>query len=79
MTAIAAINMELSIPAGAADYAAEAGHRFDQDTILYSLLPHMHLRGKAFRFEAVYTDGRRESSPRSRPPRRPGRPSGPSV
>ena len=60
MTAIAAINMELSIPAGAADYAAEADHRFDQDTILYSLLPHMHLRGKSFRFEAVYPDGRRE-------------------
>jgi peroxiredoxin len=60
MTAIAAINMDLSIPAGAADYAVEAGHRFNQDTILYSLLPHMHLRGKSFRFEAVYTDGRRE-------------------
>ena len=60
MTAVAAINMDLRIPAGAADYAAEAEHRFDQDTILYSLLPHMHLRGKSFRFEAVYPDGRRE-------------------
>ena len=60
MTAIAAINMDLRIPAGAADYAAEADHRFGQDTILYSLLPHMHLRGKSFRFEAVYPDGRRE-------------------
>jgi peroxiredoxin len=60
MTAIAAINMKLSIPPGAADFAAEARHRFDQDTILYSLLPHMHLRGKSFRFEAVSPDGRRE-------------------
>ena len=60
MTAIATINMDLRIPAGAADYAATAEHRFDQDTILYSLLPHMHLRGKAFRFEAVFADGRRE-------------------
>ena len=60
MTAVAAINMDLSIPAGAADYAAEAHHRFDQDTLVYSLLPHMHLRGKSFRFEAVYPDGRRE-------------------
>jgi peroxiredoxin len=60
MTAIAAINMKLRIPPGAADYAAEADHRFDQDTILYSLLPHMHLRGKSFRFEAVFPDGRRE-------------------
>ena len=60
MTAIAAINMDLSIPAGSADYEAEADHRFNQDTIVYSLLPHMHLRGKSFRFEAVYPDGRRE-------------------
>ena len=60
MTAVAAINMDLRIPAGDADYAAEADHRFDQDTIVYSLLPHMHLRGKSFRFEAVYPDGRRE-------------------
>ena len=60
MTAISAINMDLKIPAGNPDYATTADHRFDQDTLLYSLLPHMHLRGKAFRFEAVYADGKRE-------------------
>jgi len=60
MTAVAAINMDLSIPAGDADFAAVAQHRFGQDTLLYSLLPHMHLRGKSFRFEATFPDGRRE-------------------
>ena len=60
MTAAAAINMNLKIPAGAANFKAEAYHRFDQDTLLYSLLPHMHLRGKAFRFEAVYPGNKRE-------------------
>jgi peroxiredoxin/mono/diheme cytochrome c family protein len=60
MTAIAAINMDLKIPAGDSNFAAEARHRFDQDTLVYSLLPHMHLRGKAFRFEAVYPDMKRE-------------------
>jgi peroxiredoxin/mono/diheme cytochrome c family protein len=60
VTAIAAINTDLKIPAGASDYAATAEHRFDQDTLLYSLLPHMHLRGKSFRFEAVFADGRHE-------------------
>ena len=60
MTAVAAINMKLRIPAGDADYAAEAYYRFEQDTVLYSLLPHMHLRGKSFRFEAVFPGGRRE-------------------
>jgi peroxiredoxin len=61
MTAVAAINMELTIPAGDADFAATARHRFEQDTLVYSLLPHMHLRGKSFRFEAAYPDGRRET------------------
>jgi peroxiredoxin len=61
MTAIAAVNMGLRIPAGNADFPAIAEHRFDQDTLIYSLLPHMHLRGKSFRFEAAYPDGRRET------------------
>ena len=52
--------MDLKIPAGAADFAVRPSHRFDQDTLLYSFLPHMHLRGKAFRFEADYPDGKRE-------------------
>jgi peroxiredoxin len=60
LTAIAAINMDLRIPPGAADFPASAEHRFSQDTLLYSLLPHMHLRGKSFRFEATFPGGRRE-------------------
>src|ERR1039458_1703692 len=60
MTAISAINMDLKIPAGDPDFAVTAEPRFGQDTLLYSLLPHMHLRGKAFRFEAVYPDGKHE-------------------
>jgi peroxiredoxin len=61
MTAIAAINMKLRIPPETADFPETAEHRFGQDTLLYSLLPHMHLRGKSFRFEATYPDGRRET------------------
>jgi peroxiredoxin len=55
-----AINFKLNIPAGAADYAAVADYRFGQDTILYSLFPHMHLRGKSFRLSAFYPDGTQE-------------------
>ena len=29
--------------------------------MLLSFLPHMHLRGKDFRYEAIYPDGRRET------------------
>jgi hypothetical protein len=55
-----AIQLRLRIPPGAADYAASCEHRFVQDTFLHSLFPHMHLRGKSIRIEAVYPDGRRE-------------------
>jgi peroxiredoxin len=60
MTAAAAIKYDFRIPPKAADHALTAEHRFNQDYILYSLMPHMHLRGKSFRYEAVYPDGRRE-------------------
>jgi peroxiredoxin len=60
MTSVDAIKFDLSIPPKAADYQDAAEHRFNQDYILYSLLPHMHLRGKSFRFEATYPDGRHE-------------------
>lgn len=55
------LNFKLDIPPGENNYQAEAEHRFDQDTYLYSLLPHMHLRGKSFRFDARYPDGRTET------------------
>jgi hypothetical protein len=48
------------IPPGAADYAVEVAYPFRQDTWLYSMSPHMHLRGKSFYFEAFYPDGSRE-------------------
>jgi len=60
VTSLAAIKFDLRIPPGAADYQSIAEHRFNQDYILYALMPHMHLRGKSFRFEATYPDGRRE-------------------
>ena len=48
------------IPPGANNYRVEAAYRFGQDTLLYTLLPHMHLRGKSFRFTAEYPDGKSE-------------------
>ena len=55
------LNFRLNIPPGEKNYVAEADHRFEQDTYLYSLLPHMHLRGKSYRFEARYPDGTSET------------------
>jgi peroxiredoxin len=56
----AALNWQFLIPPGEANHRVEATYRFDQAMMLYSLTPHMHLRGKSFHFEAAYPDGRKE-------------------
>jgi hypothetical protein len=60
MTVGAAMTWQFAIPPGASDHKVEATYRFDQDSLLYALTPHMHLRGKSFRFDAIYPDGREE-------------------
>jgi len=54
------VNFRLMIPPGEANYRADASESFDEDRVVYAFLPHMHLRGKSFRFTAVYPDGRKE-------------------
>ena len=55
-----AIDFKLQIPPGDPDFVSRASYKFDQGALLYSIMPHMHLRGKSMRFEAEYPDGRRE-------------------
>jgi peroxiredoxin len=55
-----AANPRFRIPAGADNHKVEAEHDFGQDMLLISLFPHMHLRGKAFRYTAIYPDKSRE-------------------
>ena len=50
----------LRIPPRAADHRVERSRRFDADVLLLAMFPHMHLRGKSFRYEAIYPDGRAE-------------------
>ncbi|MBX7165339.1 MAG: redoxin domain-containing protein [Pirellulales bacterium] len=57
---MAGINPFLNIPPGAPDHEVSAYKRFRRDTLLISLFPHMHLRGKAFRYTAKYPDGTEE-------------------
>ena len=51
---------DLRIPARASGHRVERTRRFDDDVLLLAMFPHMHLRGKAFRYEAIYPDGREE-------------------
>ena len=54
------LDPSLRIPPRAADHRVEKSRRFDDDVLLLAMFPHMHLRGKSFRYEAVYPDGRSE-------------------
>jgi peroxiredoxin len=53
-------NFDLNIPPNTPDVIVEASRQFDQNFLLLSMSPHMHLRGKSFRYEARYPDGTRE-------------------
>jgi hypothetical protein len=55
-----AMNTRFVIPAGEANHEVRASKTFDEDTYLYSMMPHMHVRGKDFTYTAVYPDGRSE-------------------
>ncbi|MBI4905915.1 MAG: thiol-disulfide isomerase [Acidobacteria bacterium] len=48
------------IPAGAESHAVSASMVLQEDADLVSLLPHMHLRGKAFEYRATYPTGETE-------------------
>jgi peroxiredoxin len=49
-----------SLPAGDANHKVLSQSTFKKDVLLLSLMPHMHLRGKDFEYQAVYPDGKRE-------------------
>ncbi len=61
MTSNLVMNTDLKIPPGESDYTLSAQNRLGQDSILYSILPHMHLRGKAMRVDAIFPDGKTET------------------
>lgn len=50
-----------AIAPGAANHKVVSQTTFPSDVIVYSMFPHMHLRGKDFKFESVYPDGKRET------------------
>ncbi|MBI3821331.1 MAG: redoxin domain-containing protein, partial [Planctomycetes bacterium] len=51
----------LIIPSNAGNHKETSWTKFDKDVILYSMFPHMHLRGKSFKFEVIYPDQKRET------------------
>jgi hypothetical protein len=55
-----ALNARFVIPAGDPNYEVRSTTTFKEDAYLYSMMPHMHVRGKDFTYTAIYPDGRSE-------------------
>ncbi len=51
------LDASLEIPANSKSHSQSLEQVFGHDVMLYSLLPHAHLRGRAARFTAHYPDG----------------------
>ncbi|MFO0876561.1 MAG: redoxin domain-containing protein [Gemmataceae bacterium] len=51
----------VSIPPGAENFPLEAEHTFRDNIHIVAFMPHMHLRGKDFLYEAITPDGKKET------------------
>ena len=51
------LNADFEIPAGSSDTEARSSHTFAEDIVVLGLTPHMHYRGKDFKFTATFPDG----------------------
>ncbi len=56
----AMIDLALCIPPRVAEHRVTQTWQINCDMLLLSLFPHLHLRGKSFRYEAIYPDGTSE-------------------
>jgi len=54
------MNRAMVIPPGAADHQVDADITFAEDVKIWGIFPHTHLRGKRWKYEAIYPDGRRD-------------------
>jgi hypothetical protein len=55
-----AANAQFVIPAGDSSYEVQSKWEAKEDVYLVDLMPHMHVRGKDFKYTVVYPDGRSE-------------------
>jgi hypothetical protein len=57
---LASANNHFEIPPGHGNYRVDSTITLFEDSTLIQMLPHMHLRGKAFEYRAVYPTGESE-------------------
>ena len=54
------VNPRFEIPPGDPDYKVEAERVLEQDEEVLTWMPHTHVRGIGFKYEAIYPDGKKE-------------------
>ena len=54
------VNRTFAIPPGDPAFTDSNTITVPRDVLVTALMPHMHVRGKAFKFEATYPDGKKE-------------------
>ncbi|MBI2826967.1 MAG: redoxin domain-containing protein [Planctomycetia bacterium] len=54
-------NFTFKIPPGDPNFPVEADFVFRQNSLLLSVSPHLHVRGKDFLYELIYPDGKKET------------------
>ncbi|MFY9574526.1 MAG: thiol-disulfide isomerase, partial [Blastocatellia bacterium] len=54
------VNPLFVIPPGADNHAVDSAIQFNEDSHIWALFPHTHLRGKSWEYRVVYPDGRAE-------------------
>ena len=60
ITTTASWDARFTIPPNVENYEVKASWVADEDVTIWSLMPHMHLRGKDYLYRATYPDGRSE-------------------
>ena len=51
------VDLDLTLAPFEADHVIERSWHVERDVLLLSMFPHMHLRGRTFRYDAIYPDG----------------------
>ena len=55
------LNPAFEIPPGDPNYEVEVTFPFRQDSLIFGFMPHMHLRGKDFKYELIHPDKKTET------------------
>jgi peroxiredoxin len=56
-----ALKLAFLIPPNEPEVQTSAKFKFAKDSLIYTLTPHMHMRGAWMKYDAIYPDGRRET------------------